>query len=57
MSVAVKPFSMQQVPVPEGDYGALTALFEVGGGEFPWTAYGSSVDNLTGDGWTSQAAP
>jgi len=57
LSIAVAPFSMRQVPVPEGDYGALTALFEVAGGQFPWTAYGSSVDNLTGDGWASQAAP
>ncbi|MEO8215997.1 MAG: kelch repeat-containing protein [Acidobacteriota bacterium] len=57
LPIVVEPFSMRQVPVPEGDYGALTALFTVGGGEFPWTAYGSSVDNLTGDGWTSQAAP
>jgi hypothetical protein len=57
LSVAVEPFSMRQVPLPEGDYGALTAHFQVTGGEFPWTAYGSSVDNLTGDGWTSQAVP
>ena len=57
LSIGVAPFSMRQVPLPEGDYGALTALFEVAGGEFPWIAYGSSVDNLTGDGWASQAAP
>jgi photosystem II stability/assembly factor-like uncharacterized protein len=57
LSVTVEPFSMRQVPLPEGDYGALTALFEVTGGEFPWTAYGSSVDNLTGDGWASQGVP
>jgi photosystem II stability/assembly factor-like uncharacterized protein len=55
LSVSVEPFSMRQVPLPEGDYGALTARFEVTSGEFPWTAYGSSVDNLTGDGWASQA--
>jgi hypothetical protein len=57
LSVEVEPFSMRQVPLPEGDYGALTALFQVTGGGFPWTAYGSSVDNLTGDGWASQAVP
>ena len=57
LSVDVAPFSMRQVPLPERDYGALTARFEVIGSEFPWTAYGSSVDNLTGDGWAVQATP
>lgn len=55
LSVAVEPFSMRQIALPAGDYGALTARFEASGGDFPWVAYASSVDNVTGDAWTSQA--
>jgi hypothetical protein len=60
-TVLLEPHSMTQRPVPTVVFGPLTivvtphqespANFNVG----PWTAYGSSVDNLTGDAWYSKA--
>jgi hypothetical protein len=49
-SIEVPPLSMRQVAVPTGDYGALQAVFRTSSGDFLWTAYGSSVNNLTGEG-------
>jgi hypothetical protein len=50
VSVDVEPLSMRQIGVPSGDYGALSATFTVSSGDFLWTAYGSSVNNFTGEG-------
>jgi hypothetical protein len=49
-SIEVEPLSMRQVPVPSGNYGALKAVFHASSSDFLWTAYGSSVDNVTGEG-------
>jgi hypothetical protein len=54
-TIAVEPLSMRHVSLPDGDYGEVTAHFEMTGAEFLWAAYGVSVDNATGDGWASQA--
>jgi photosystem II stability/assembly factor-like uncharacterized protein len=50
VSVDVEPLSMRQIAVPSGDYGALSATFTASSGDFFWTAYGSSVNNFTGEG-------
>ena len=57
-TVTVQPFSVSQGGAPAGaaDSGgnvALTVTPDAGG--FNWTAYGSSNDNATGDGWISRA--
>jgi hypothetical protein len=59
--VTVPPNSMVQRAVPFGIYGGLTLtifpqqttppVLDLG----PWTAYGTSVDNATGDAWFSKA--
>ncbi len=57
-SVTVPPFSMQQVPMPQFENSVTVPLVRVignGGGDSTWVAYGSSVDNVSGDGWTSLA--
>ena len=56
LALTVEPLSMRQVPIPEGDYAAVMAVFRAGGAGFFWSAYGTSVDNVTGDGWVAQAA-
>ncbi len=52
--VTVPPRSMQQVPLPNAPHGNL--VVNVRPRTFPgirlWTAYGSTVDNVTGDAWT-----
>lgn len=63
--VTVPANSMDQVPIPDGDYGNIVLLFQIEDeaskttqhSTHPWAAYGSSVDNRTGDGWTRQAVP
>lgn len=59
-TIVVEPRSMTQRPVPASESGAVTVLvtpfqgspatLDIG----PWTAYGSSVDNTTGDAWYSK---
>lgn len=60
-NVALAPFSMKQVPIPEvnvGDFYLVitpdTGLLNPFG-ESTFTAYGSTVDNLTGDAWSVAA--
>lgn len=55
--VSVLPFSMMQVPLPAGSYGDLVLDIKPtsGASNFNWSAYGASVDNITGDGWVSRA--
>ncbi|HYI09473.1 MAG TPA: hypothetical protein VEK57_10420 [Thermoanaerobaculia bacterium] len=60
-TISLEPSSMTQRPVPSGVFGAVTievtphqespATYDLG----PWTAYGSSVDNITGDAWFAKA--
>ncbi|MDQ3282630.1 MAG: hypothetical protein M3Q69_14610 [Acidobacteriota bacterium] len=62
--VSVEAQSMTHRPVPAGVTGPVT-IAVVAQQEFsmanpyaaiqPWTAYGTSVDNITGDGWYSKA--
>jgi hypothetical protein len=47
---------MLQVPLPAGTYGDLILAIESTGFDFAWSAYGASVDNISGDSWTSHAA-
>ena len=54
-SVHVLPLSMVQVPLPSGDYGNVTAGFVSQRSGIRWAGYGSSVDQVTGGGWISQA--
>ena len=55
-SVSVLPVSMRQVPLPAGTYGDLVLSFESTGFDFGWSAYGASVDNISGDSWTSHGS-
>jgi hypothetical protein len=58
-SVTVPPLSMQQMPLPNLATGNLQILVQPRAGINPrlWAAYGSSVDNVTGDSWSSLAFP
>jgi hypothetical protein len=50
----VQPYSMEQVAVPAGIYGDLYLRITSASNNFNWwSAYGTSVDNITGDGWVS----
>ncbi|HEX3108092.1 MAG TPA: hypothetical protein VHU41_03280, partial [Thermoanaerobaculia bacterium] len=57
-TVTVPAFSMIQTNLPSGNYGNLYVIFtppnDVTGTD-SWTAYASSTDNGTGDGWVSPA--
>jgi hypothetical protein len=56
--IYVPPYSMHQVPIPRFNNTTTVPLLRIvgnGGGQTTWVAYGSSVDNQTGDGWTSLA--
>jgi hypothetical protein len=50
VSIDVEPLSMRQIAIPSGDYGILSAIFTSSSSDFAWTAYGSSVNNFTGEG-------
>lgn len=54
-NVTVSAASLQQVPLPDGDFGDLWLSFVPEGAGFFWSAYGVSDDNTTGDGWASHA--
>lgn len=50
----VQPYSMEQVPLPAGTYGDLYLRISSATSNLNWwSAYGVSVDNVTGDGWIS----
>ena len=62
VTVVVAGLSLKQVAVPPTTYGALAIEILAEHNEdgvdtlhFPWAAYGTSVDNTTGDGWAAQA--
>ena len=61
MDLVVPPMSMTQRPLPPGNYGQLTLRVELLNPEEEnnsfWTAYGSSIDNITGDAWLQMIAP
>ncbi|HET7433660.1 MAG TPA: hypothetical protein VFN10_02990 [Thermoanaerobaculia bacterium] len=56
ISVTVPGPGMTQTSIPAGDYGTLAVVFTVDDIQASWTAYASSTDNITGDGWVSIAA-
>jgi hypothetical protein len=50
----VQPYSMEQPSLPAGVYGDCYLRITSGPSNFNWwSAYGTSVDNVTGDGWVS----
>jgi hypothetical protein len=50
----VQPYSMEQVPLPAGAWGDLYLRISSADSNLNWwSAYGTSVDNVTGDGWVS----
>jgi hypothetical protein len=50
----VQPYSMEQVAIPAGNWGDLYIRVSSADSNFNWwSAYGTSVDNVTGDGWVS----
>ncbi|HEX4438871.1 MAG TPA: hypothetical protein VH854_02300 [Thermoanaerobaculia bacterium] len=55
-NVTVDAVSMKQVAVPAGNYGNLLLALQPNATGFFWSAYGASVDNITGDGWVSHAS-
>jgi hypothetical protein len=57
--VTVPPLSMQQVALSNLPTDTLQILVQPPAGINPrlWAAYGSSVDNVTGDSWSSLAFP
>lgn len=58
LQVTVPPFSLAQPGIPvsfAGSTGNLALTFDVNAVNFFWSAYASSVDNVTGDGWVSRA--
>lgn len=55
-NITVPGPGMVQNAIPAGDYGSLAIVFTVDDIEASWTAYASSTDNITGDGWVSIAA-
>jgi hypothetical protein len=58
-TTTVQPFSIAQVGAPAGSSadpsGSMTMTVTPDAGGFNWSAYGSSTDNTTGDGWISRA--
>jgi hypothetical protein len=54
--VTVPPVSMKQAGLPSGDYGDVALAFQTTGSGFYWSAYGASVDNISGDSWSSHAS-
>ena len=58
MTLQVQPYSLSQTGVPAsfaGSSGNLSLTYDVPDSNFTWSAYASSVDNVTGDGWVSRA--
>lgn len=56
--ITVPPLSVVQAPVTSGSgsgAGHLAFTMKSDGFGFWWTAYGTSVDNRTGDGWVARA--
>jgi len=52
-TITVPAVSMKQVAVPNALYGDLVITLQSDGVGFWWSAYGASVDNITGDGWVA----
>ena len=57
-TMTVAPWTMLQSPIPVGPWGNMMIVIvpETSVGTNNWAAYGSSTDNITGDGWVSIAS-
>jgi hypothetical protein len=54
--IDVLPYSMMQVRVPnDGSYGDIALQFTSSSGTW-WSSYGATVDNISGDSWSSHGA-
>jgi hypothetical protein len=57
-TITVPGSSMAQVPIPAGNWGdMLIMISQSSPSQLGWTAYTSTVDNVTGDGWSVYAVP
>jgi hypothetical protein len=56
-TLSVPPFSPVLAALPDRNYGAVALTIISDGGGVPWAAYGSTVDNASGDAWASVAVP
>jgi len=55
-TIDVPPYSMMQVRIPnDGSYGDIALQFTSTATNF-WSAYGASVDNISGDSWSAHVA-
>lgn len=52
-TIVVPAGSMIHTSIPAGNYGALAIEVDVDNVTAPWIVYGTSNDNITGDGWVS----
>jgi hypothetical protein len=52
-TITVPAQGMVHRAVPAGNYGHLVIEVDVDNVEAPWLTYGTSNDNITGDGWVS----
>ena len=52
-TVTVPAFSVSQAAIPAGTYGNLFPALTPDADAFDWSAYGVSVDSVTGDSWQS----
>jgi hypothetical protein len=56
LTIPVQAYSMDQVSLGAGIYGNLFLQVDSDLGNLNWwTVYGTSVDNISGDGWVSHA--
>jgi hypothetical protein len=57
-TVSVPAYSLIQTAIPPGVFSVLDLIITPQGpGTGFWAAYGSSVDNITGDAWSNKAFP
>ena len=55
-TMTIPPLSMKQQVIPNGNWGDLVLGFQTTATGIWWSAYGATVDNTTGDSWSSHAA-
>jgi hypothetical protein len=57
-TITVPGSSMAQAAIPPGNWGdMLIMISQTSPSQLGWTAYTSTVDNVTGDGWSVYAVP
>jgi hypothetical protein len=47
---------MIQTALPAGTLGIIFIKFDAEPGNYRWSAYGVTADNITGDAWLARAA-